>query len=211
MPCEHVQRKIDAILSKIDNHVLPEIGELQRGACSVGQRLALLIAIAAETQHQPSHRIGGIAAILEQLVEITVAGHGLVVFEGLDQIVEEVLRKFMPRPCLSARRRPDGRPARVHGLQFGPPPRQQPQALLGVADLVRPDRPPSGRRNRRYRSPGAAAWEQEAHDLKILVVVRREPARVGERPVERPVALHRFRERPKRAARSTRPGPYSRG
>ena len=44
VPLQHIERKIDAILQQIHRHILPEIGELQRGAGGVGKALALGVA-----------------------------------------------------------------------------------------------------------------------------------------------------------------------
>ncbi len=56
VPLQHIQRKIDAVFLQIDDHVLPEIRELQRGASGVGERLPLRVLVAAQSQHQPPHR-----------------------------------------------------------------------------------------------------------------------------------------------------------
>ena len=52
-----------AALPVVDGHVLPEVCQLQRGASVVGKLLALSVAIAAEVQHEMSHRVRGIHAV----------------------------------------------------------------------------------------------------------------------------------------------------
>ena len=84
MLCQQIERKIDAIFLQIHRDVLPEIGELQRGAGGVREALALGIAIAAQIQHQTADGIRRVAAIAEHVVEGLVARHGLVLFEGAE-------------------------------------------------------------------------------------------------------------------------------
>ena len=179
---EHIQRQIDAILFQIHDHILPEIGELQRRASGVGKRLPLRVAIAAQPQHQAAHRIRRIAAVVEQLLEVAIARDGLILLEGLDQIVERLDRQVVLR---------DGRPqrhehrmlarARVHRLQFAAPPGEQAQALLRIADLVAQIVRPAAERIDVVEILMQALGQQEADDVEILVVMRGQPARVGQR------------------------------
>src|SRR3990172_866442 len=86
MPGHRLERHINPSDVVIAPHVLPEIGELQRSACEIGEPLQLRIAVAADIQHQPAYGVRRVAAIAEQLVESLVARLDLVLAEGGDQI-----------------------------------------------------------------------------------------------------------------------------
>ena len=64
---EQIERQIDPIFRPIDRHILPEVGELKRGAGGIRQFEQRGVTIAAQAQHQAADRIGGIAAILEHI------------------------------------------------------------------------------------------------------------------------------------------------
>ena len=65
--------QVDAADVEIAAHVLPEIGELQGGADVIGQGRPRLVERLAEVKHQPPDRVGGAAAIVEQLIERLVS------------------------------------------------------------------------------------------------------------------------------------------
>ena len=49
-----LEREIDAVFRVVDGDVLPEIGELKRGAGEIGKALALGVAVSAEVEHEVS-------------------------------------------------------------------------------------------------------------------------------------------------------------
>src|SRR5579871_2272736 len=138
VPADYVQRQINTILFQIDDYVLPEVRKLQSRARGIGERLTGGVAIPAKAEHQPSHRIRRAAAIFEQLLEIAIARHDLILLESFDQVIERSDRKLMPRRG-SEQGDKHGMPrlSCVERLQLQAPPREQPQALRRVADLVR--------------------------------------------------------------------------
>src|SRR5207244_11853507 len=69
-----IARQVDAALVEVDRQILPEVRQLQRRADVVGTRLPLGIAIAEQRQHQVPDRIGGMYAIVEEVVERREAG-----------------------------------------------------------------------------------------------------------------------------------------
>ena len=187
---KNIERQIHAIFFQIDDHVLPEIGQLQRGAGGVRQFLARRVAIAAQTQHQPADGIRRIAAVLEQLFEILVAGDLLVLLERLDQIVERFLQQIVPRGRVLKRDEHRMlRLARIHGLQFASPPGEQTEAFLGIADLVGQIVGPAAERVDVIEVLVQTLRQQKADDMKIFVMIRRQPAGVGERFLARPRLL----------------------
>ncbi len=153
--------------------------------------------IAAQPQHQPAYRIRRIAAVLEQLLEIAIARDGLILLEGGDQIVEG-----LDGQSVSARRLPasatntgcEARPAYIACSSLAPP-GEQAQAFRGVADLVAQIVGPAAERIDVVEILMQALGQQKTDDVEIFVMMRRQPARVGERFLRRPGALHRFRRR----------------
>src|SRR5205085_6319137 len=117
--------------------VLPEIRELQRGAGEIGKLLALRITISAEIEHEMADRIGGVAAVSEQVVEGFVARDGLVLAEGGEQIGE-----LMPRNVEFADGAGEGnkngmaRVAVVAGVEFGFPLIEQLQGGCGTSSFI---------------------------------------------------------------------------
>ena len=83
---QRIERDIDAIFIQVARDILPEICKLQGGAGGVGKRLALLVAISAEIEHQAAHRIRGIAAVIEHALPVCVAMNGLILPKRDQQI-----------------------------------------------------------------------------------------------------------------------------
>ena len=71
--------------------------------------------------------------------------------------------------------------ARVHRVEFPAPPREQAQALRRVADLVAEIVRPAAERIDVVEILMQMLGQQEADDVKVLVMGGGEPARVGER------------------------------
>ena len=165
--------------SRSTRDVLPEIRQLQRRAGRVRERLPLRVAIAAQVQHQPSHRVGRIPAVSEHILVGAVAHYGLVLHERPDQVGEWLLRQLVPRRGLLQRHEHRmRRPALVHPLQLPAPPLQQPQALLRVADLVAQVVGPAAEGVHVVEVLVQPARKQERHHVEVLVVARGQPARV---------------------------------
>jgi hypothetical protein len=122
---------------EIHDHVLPEIGQLQRRTGGVGKSLPGFVPISAQSQHQAPHRIRGIAAVLKQRLEIAIARHGLILLKRGDQIVKKPPGQLMP-PGRIFERHEHGmrRASRVHAVKLVAPPLEQAQTFGGVADLI---------------------------------------------------------------------------
>ena len=73
-------------------HVLPVLGQLQRGADGIGQLGPRRGEAAEDVEHDPAHRVGRQAAVAEQVLEGLVTGNGLVLPVGLDQVEEGLHR-----------------------------------------------------------------------------------------------------------------------
>src|SRR5258708_19145417 len=88
------KRKIDASFAVVNGNVLPEIGELQRGAGAVRKLLAFGVTVAAEVEQKMSNRIGGITAIAQNVGESVKARDGLVLTKSNQQIGKFVFRNI---------------------------------------------------------------------------------------------------------------------
>jgi len=121
----------------VDADVLPEIRELQRGAGEIGKLLAFRITISAEIKDEMTDRIGGVAAVSEQVVEGFVPCDRLVLAEGGEQIGE-----LMPGNVEFADGAGEGnengmaRIAVVAGVEFGFPLIEQLQGGCGASSFV---------------------------------------------------------------------------
>ncbi len=180
MALQRFERDVNAVLLQIDRHILPEIGQLKRGAGGVGEPDALGIGVSAQAQHQPADRVGRIAAVGEQVLVGRIARHGLVLHEGADQIGERLLRNLMPvdRAAQSDEHRMAGAPG-VHLIQLLAPPGQQAQALLLVADLIAQVVGPAAEGVHVIEILVQALGQQKADDVEVLVVMGGQPARVS--------------------------------
>src|SRR5437588_3224706 len=85
-PAQVLQREIYATLGIVHADVLPEIGELQRGAGVVGKALALSIPVSAKVQNQMADGIGRVVAVGEHVIEGLESGDGLILAEGDQQV-----------------------------------------------------------------------------------------------------------------------------
>ncbi len=88
------ERQIDSAFGIVHADILPEVGELQRGAGVVGKLLALRVVIAAEIEDEMPDRIRRVAAVGEHIVEGFETGDGLVLAEGDQEIGKLVLGNF---------------------------------------------------------------------------------------------------------------------
>ena len=182
MPLPGFERDVDAVLLQIHRDVLPEIGELQRRAGGVRKALPLGVRVAAQIQHQPSHRIRRIAAVAEQLLPVAIARDGLVLHERADQIGERLAAGCACRSMV-AQQRHEHRMARAAlrtcASSSLAPPVEQAQALARVADLVAQIVRPAAERVDVVEILMQALRQQEADDVEVLVVMGGEPARIG--------------------------------
>ena len=88
---QQVRRHVEPIARPpVVPEVLPEVGELQRGAHGIGMPRCRLVAHAGDPQHQPSHRVGGTTAVVEDRVPRLVARRGHVLRERREQVVEQL-------------------------------------------------------------------------------------------------------------------------
>ncbi len=131
-------RKIDAVLGEVDAHILPEVGELQRGAGGVGEAEVLFIHFAAGIEHKAADGIGRVAAVAQHVVHGLVARDGLVLAKGDEQIGERLLGNRAGADGFSQRdKHRMARAAFVAGVQFpGPTDREAPERGGRVADFV---------------------------------------------------------------------------
>ena len=81
---------VEAPLPPVALEVLPEIGELQRGAHGVGCAVALIVRAAGHAQHQPSDRVRRAPAVVHQLRPRRVALRVDVLAKGGEQILEQL-------------------------------------------------------------------------------------------------------------------------
>ena len=61
--------QVDPAALEVARHVLPAVGELERGADLVGARLALRVAVPEQPEHDAADRVRRAAAVLEQVRE----------------------------------------------------------------------------------------------------------------------------------------------
>lgn len=79
---------VDPSLSKIDGDVLPEVGKLKGSADRVRVLEKRGIRITDDVKDNPADRIGGMAAVVEEVVEGPVPGGGDVHFKGGQKILK---------------------------------------------------------------------------------------------------------------------------
>ncbi len=80
-------------------------------------------------------------------------------------------------------------PARVHAFKLAAPPREQAQTLPRVADLIAQIISPAAKCVYVVEVLMQALGKQKTDDVKILVMVRRQPPRVGQGFLDGPCAL----------------------
>ena len=192
--------------SQVHRDVLPEIGELQRRAGGVGEPLPLGVAVAAQVQHQPADGVRRIAAVVEQLVPVSVARDGLVLHERANQIGERLGGKLVLRgPSAAARRRPDALASPAYSASSSPRHQASRRRLSArVADLVAEVVRPAAERIDVVEILVQMLGQQKADDVEIFVMMSGEPAGVGERLRQAPGAASAASgERTKFAGRRT--------
>ena len=82
-------RHVEPAARPVDGEVLPEVGELQRGADRVGPAVEPLVVVAEQAQHQSSDRIRRPPAVVVDLGPRAIAGDGHVLPERRQQRFEQ--------------------------------------------------------------------------------------------------------------------------
>src|SRR5206468_1898086 len=102
-------RHVDAAAPQVARHVLPEVGELERGANVVRARLALRVAVAEEREHDAPDRVGRAAAVREDVGEGREGGRVArgIAPEGGEQVAQRLERQVAARDRV-AERQEDG-------------------------------------------------------------------------------------------------------
>ena len=88
-------RQVDPADGQVAGHVLPEVGQLQRGAGGVGQAGVLVGVRTGHMEHQMAHRVGRSRAIVHELSIGLVFGDRLILHERVDQGLERVDRNLV--------------------------------------------------------------------------------------------------------------------
>src|SRR5690554_6171251 len=83
-----VLRQMYAVFAPIDGDILPEVGQLQPRAYGVRLGKAGRIDAIIKMQHQAADRVGGSAAVVQELVIASVAALLDVLLERRKQIIE---------------------------------------------------------------------------------------------------------------------------
>src|SRR6266576_328444 len=86
-----IKRNVNTSDLQVTRDILPEVRELKRRTSCIRQTLALFVAVTAQVQHQPSHRICRIPTIAEHGIPVRIALHGLVLTESYQKIREGLL------------------------------------------------------------------------------------------------------------------------
>jgi 4-hydroxy-3-methylbut-2-en-1-yl diphosphate reductase len=95
MPNHVLVRKVDTTGEAIAGDVLPEVDELKARANGIRHAHEVLVAAALEGQDDPAHGIGRPPAVVEQFSSGGIARLHLVLFKGIDQVIEWFARE----PC----------------------------------------------------------------------------------------------------------------
>ena len=131
------ERQINSALGVVHADVLPEVGQLQRGAGVVGKLLALGIVIAAQVEDEMPYGIRRVAAVGEHIVEGFETSDGLVLTEGNQQIGKLVFGNVKLLDGFGqGHKNRMARIALVAGIEFGLPFIEQGQSRGGVSYFV---------------------------------------------------------------------------
>ena len=173
------RRQVDAAGTQVLADVLQVLDDLQPAADVVRQRQCRRGGDAEHAQHQPTDRVGGVTAVVEQVVERGVAVLPLISAVRLDQVLERTEaeppagdRRAEPRDEWVLRATIDA------GLEvaFEPVERGEPITLVLVADVVGQ---PSEPVDRQQVGPHVARQEPE-RDREVLTGALRQDARPRE-------------------------------
>src|SRR5580704_5389321 len=128
-----IERDVDAALFEVARDVLPEIGELERGAGGIGEMLTFGVAIAAEVENETADGICGVDAVVDDYVPVGIALDGLVLAERFQQVGEGLLRNVFRDDGLTQCDE-DGvlRMTVVAGVEFALPPVEEFEGAIRV-------------------------------------------------------------------------------
>lgn len=82
--------EIDTVLAEVHGDVLPEVGQLERGADAVRQPSQAGIAQAEQVKDDPAHRVRRVTAVMEQVVKGGVAAGRDIHPEGGQEVPQEL-------------------------------------------------------------------------------------------------------------------------
>ena len=118
-------------LGEVHAHILPEVGELQRGAGGVGKpELRSSVRFAAGIEHQPANGIGRVAAVRQHIVHGGVAGDGLVLAKAVSRSANGSLGMRAGADGFGQRDKDRmARAALIAGIEFPAPQIEQGQGL----------------------------------------------------------------------------------
>jgi len=81
--------EVDAVaFEDVAADILPEVDELESGAGVVAEALSGFVTVAAHVEDDAADGVSAFGAVVEELGEVLVAGEGLVLFEGAEEVVE---------------------------------------------------------------------------------------------------------------------------
>ncbi len=174
-----VERDVDAAFFEIARNVLPEIGELERGAGGVGEALAFGVAIAAEIENEAADGIRGVDAVVDDGVPIGVALYELILAEGLEQIGEGLLGNVLGENGL-AKSDEDGMRwfVFVTRVEFAFPPVEEFDGAIAVGNFVAEIVGPAAVGVDVIEMLVELLGEEPGDDVEIFVVMRGEPTGV---------------------------------
>src|SRR6266404_6612794 len=181
-----IERNVNAALFEVARDVLPEIGELQCSAGGVGELLALLITIAAEIENEAADWACRIDAIIQDRVPSGIPLDRLILAKGFEQVGEGLLGNFFGGDGLAQRdedrmRRMPG----IAGVQFLLPPIKKFEGALRVRNFVTEIVGPAAIGVDVVKMLVQLFREKPGNYIKVFVMVRGEPARVGLRNLGR--------------------------
>ena len=95
------------------------------------------VVVTSEAEDKAADRVGGVDAVGEEFIPVCVAGDGLVVLEGGDEVREGGYRQRMFADG-GGEGDEDGMGSALveHTFEFGAPPMKEAEAFGGVADLI---------------------------------------------------------------------------
>ena len=176
-----VARHVEPAGPPVPAEVLPEIRELQRRAQRVRRSVERVVAIAADAQHEPSHRIRRAAAVVEHVGPRSVARRHGILTERAQQIVEQRQRKVERANRVTERER--NQLVAIRG-----------PAIIDVSDV-----------HVSSSFSAAARWIRSCHRRKLFLPFgRRRAALVGDVVRDARERIHRRDVRPHRRGQQAR-------
>jgi hypothetical protein len=81
--------EVNPVFEEIDGDILPKVGELERGADVVGEKMFFLPVVIVEMEDKPPDRVGTAPAVVEEFSVVFVTFFDHVLAEGGEEIAEE--------------------------------------------------------------------------------------------------------------------------